>query len=147
MIKIEKMTAAHVPQIAELEKICFHDPWSENSIASELDNRLSLWLVALDGDRVAAYVGSQSVLGETDMMNIAVHPDYRRQGIAEQLVNSLVAQLKELGNHSLMLEVRVSNDPARKLYEKLGFQQVGLRKNYYRNPKEDACILRKEWEI
>ena len=147
MIKIEKMTAVHVLQIAELEKICFHDPWSENSIASELDNRLSLWLVALDGDRVAAYVGSQSVLGETDMMNIAVHPDYRRQGIAEQLVNCLVSQLKELGNHSLMLEVRVSNDPARKLYEKLGFQQVGLRKNYYRNPKEDACILRKEWEI
>ena len=147
MIEIIAMNESHVAPIAALEKLCFSDPWSENSIASELDNRLSLWLVALDGDRVAAYVGSQSVLGETDMMNIAVHPDYRRQGIAEQLVTCLVAKLKELGNHSLMLEVRVSNDPARKLYEKLGFQQVGLRKNYYRNPKEDACILRKEWEI
>ena len=145
MMKIELMTADHVPQIAELEKICFNDPWSEKSIASELDNRLSLWLVAMDGDRVAGYVGSQSVLGETDMMNIAVHPDFRRRGIAEELVMKLVEELKVRGNHSLMLEVRVSNDPARNLYEKLGFQQVGLRKNYYRNPKEDALILRKEF--
>lgn len=146
MMKIELMTADQVPQIAELEKICFNDPWSEKSIASELDNRLSLWLVAMDGDRVAGYVGSQSVLGETDMMNIAVHPDFRRRGIAEELVMKLVEELKVRGNHSLMLEVRVSNDPARKLYDKMGFQQVGLRKNYYRNPREDACILRKEFE-
>ena len=146
MMKIELMTADHVPQIAELEKICFNDPWSEKSIASELDNRLSLWLVAMDGDRVTGYVGSQSVLGETDMMNIAVHPDFRRRGIAEELVVKLVEALKVRGNHSLMLEVRVSNDPARKLYDKMGFQQVGLRKNYYRNPMEDACILRKEFE-
>ena len=147
MMDIVLMNREHVAQIAELEKICFNDPWSENSIASELDNRLSLWLVAMDGEKVAGYVGSQSVLGETDMMNIAVHPDYRRQGIGERLVVQLVDALKAKGNHSLMLEVRVSNVPARNLYEKLGFQQVGLRKNYYRNPREDACILRKEWEI
>ena len=146
MMKIELMTADQVPQIAELEKICFNDPWSEKSIASELDNRLSLWLVAMDGDRVAGYVGSQSVLGESDMMNVAVHPDYRRQGIAEQLCLALVEALKEKGNHCLTLEVRASNDPAKALYEKLGFTQIGLRKNYYRNPKEDACILRKEFE-
>jgi ribosomal-protein-alanine N-acetyltransferase len=147
MMEIALMKPEHVAPIAEIEKLCFHDPWSEKSIASELDNRLSLWLVAMDGDRVAGYVGSQSVLGETDMMNIAVHPDFRRRGIAEELVVKLVEELKVRGNHSLMLEVRVSNDPARNLYEKLGFQQVGLRKNYYRNPREDACILRKEWEI
>ena len=142
------MTADHVPQVAELEKLCFGtEAWSEKSVASELTNPLSLWLVALDGDRVAGYVGSQSVQGETDMMNIAVHPDFRRRGIAEELVVKLVEELKVRGNHSLMLEVRVSNDPARNLYEKLGFQQVGLRKNYYRNPREDALILRKEWEI
>lgn len=146
-MRIINMTAAHVAQVAQLEKICFHDPWSERSIASELDNRLSLWLVAVDGERVAGYVGSQSVLGETDMMNIAVHPDYRRQGIGQNLVERLIRELKAQGNHSLMLEVRVSNENARKLYEKLGFVQVGLRKNYYRNPREDACILRKEWEI
>ena len=141
------MTADHVAQVAALEAICFADPWSEKSVASELTNPLSLWLVAMDGDRVAGYVGSQSVMGESDMMNVAVHPDYRRQGIAEGLCLALVEALKEKGNHCLTLEVRASNDPAKALYEKLGFQQVGLRKNYYRNPKEDACILRKEWEI
>ena len=146
-MRIEIMTADHVAQVAALEAICFADPWSEKSVASELTNRLSLWLVALDGDRVAGYVGSQSVMGESDMMNVAVHPDYRRQGIAEGLCLALVEALKEKGNHCLTLEVRASNDPAKALYEKLGFQQVGLRKNYYRNPKEDACILRKEWEI
>jgi ribosomal-protein-alanine N-acetyltransferase len=141
------MNASHVQQIAGLEKICFSDPWSENSIASELENRLSYWLVALDGDIVTGYVGSQSVLGESDMMNVAVHPDYRRQGIAEALVTHLVQALREKGNHCLTLEVRVSNTPAIALYEKLGFTQVGRRPNYYRNPKEDALILRKEWQI
>ena len=141
------MTADHVAQVAELEKLCFGtEAWSEKSVASELTNPLSLWLVALDGDRVAGYVGSQSVLGESDMMNVAVHPGYRRQGIAEQLCLALVEALKEKGNHCLTLEVRASNDPAKALYEKLGFTQIGLRKNYYRNPKEDACILRKEFE-
>ena len=139
------MTADLVAQLVALEAICFHDPWSEKSVASELTNPLSLWLVALDSDRVAGYVGSQSVLGESDMMNVAVHPDYRRQGIAEKLCLALVDALKEKGNHCLTLEVRASNDPAKALYEKLGFTQVGLRKNYYRNPKEDACILRKEF--
>lgn len=144
---ITQMTADHVSQVAALETICFADPWSEKSVASELRNPLSLWLVALEGGKVAGYVGSQSVLGESDMMNVAVHPDFRRRGIAEALVLELVAQLKAKGNYCLTLEVRTSNNPARKLYEKLGFRQVGLRKNYYRNPREDACILRKEWEI
>ena len=144
---IEKMQACHVTQIAELETICFSDPWSEKSIGSELENKLSYWLVAMEGGRVAGYVGSQTVLDETDMMNIAVHPDYRRKGIAEALVTALIARLKEQGSTSLMLEVRASNKPARKLYEKMGFVQVGRRPNYYRNPKEDAYILRKEWGI
>ena len=145
MIEYIPMTLAHVSQVAELECICFSDPWSETSIASELDNRLSLWLVAVDGERVAGYVGSQSVMGWADMMNIAVHPDYRRQGIAYELVERLVAALQENDVTCLTLEVRASNAPAKALYEKQGFQQVGLRPNYYRNPKEDALILRKEW--
>ena len=146
-MRIVAMTAEHIAQVAALEAICFADPWSEKSVASELTNPLSLWLVALDDDRVTGYVGSQSVMGESDMMNIAVHPDYRRQGIAEKLCLSLVEVLRGKGNYSLTLEVRASNAPAKALYEKLGFQQVGLRKNYYRNPREDALILRKEWEI
>ena len=146
-MKIESMNADHVAQVAQLEKLCFSDPWSENSVASELKNPLSLWLVALDGERVAGYVGSQSVMGESDMMNIAVHPDYRRRGLAENLVEALCSALKAGGNTCLSLEVRASNVPAISLYEKTGFSQVGRRKNYYRNPKEDALILRKEFPV
>ena len=79
------------------------------------------------------------------MMKIAVAPAARRQGIAESLVLALIRALDECGVTSLTLEVRVSNLPARTLYEKLGFAAVGLRKNYYFHPKEDACILRKDW--
>ena len=147
MIEIRQMTRTHVPQVAELEKICFADPWSERSVASELENPLSYWLVALEGDTIAGYVGSQTVLGETDMMNVAVCPDYRRQGIAEGLILALIADLKARESHCLTLEVRDSNASARALYEKLGFSEIGRRKNYYRNPKEDALILRKEWSL
>ena len=147
MIQLEQMTSAHVAQIAQLEKLCFSDPWSENSVASELNNRLSLWLVAMDGDTVAGYVGSQSVLDGADMMNIAVHPDYRRQNIGRTLVLALCDALQAKGIRFLMLEVRQSNTPAIALYEQLGFEQVGLRPNYYRNPKENALILRKEWSL
>ena len=147
IIKIEKMNSDHVSQVAALEAICFHDPWSENSVASELSNPLSLWLVALEDGQVTGYVGSQTVAGETDMMNVAVHPDHRRKGIAEELIASLVEELKAMESRCLTLEVRASNIPAITLYEKLGFLQIGLRKNYYRNPKENALILRKEWEI
>lgn len=142
-MRIETMTADHVSAVAELEKLCFRDPWSERSIASELDNKLAFWLVAVENDMVVGYVGSQTVLDETDMMNVAVHPDHRRTGIAEALVTALVVALKEKGSVSLTLEVRASNEPAKALYEKLGFTQAGRRPNYYRNPKEDALILRK----
>ena len=144
---IEPMNASHVPQIAQLEKRCFSDPWSEKSIASELENPLSVWLVAVDGGQLIGYVGSQTVLGETDMMNLAVAPEARRQGTGRALVLALVDALTEKGSHSLMLEVRVSNAPAQKLYESLGFSQVGRRPKYYVNPREDALILRKEWSV
>lgn len=144
-MNIEIMTDAHVKAVAELEKLCFSDPWSENSVASEVKNELSLWLVAVEEGRVAGYIGSQTVCGETDMMNLGVHPDYRRRGYGERLILALMEELRQRDSHALTLEVRASNAPARALYEKLGFSQIGLRKNYYRNPREDACILQKRW--
>ena len=145
-MEIRVMEKADIAQIAELEKLCFSDPWSESAFAYELRNPLSLWLVASDNDVVAGYVGSQTVIDEADMMNIAVAPAYRRKKIAEKLVLSLIEMLNQKGAKSLTLEVRVSNAPAISLYEKLGFIQVGRRPGYYRNPREDAYILRKEWE-
>ena len=141
------MDKSHVEGIANLEKLCFSDPWSVNSISSELQNPLSLWVVATDGEKLAGYVGSQSVMGWADMMNLAVDPQYRRMGIAENLVSTLISRLKENEVTCLTLEVRVSNAPAICLYEKMGFTQVGRRPGYYHNPKEDALILRKEWTV
>lgn len=146
-MNIVPMNEHHVPQIALLEQECFADPWSQQSIASELHNPLSLWLVAQEGQTLLGYVGSQTCQDETDMMNIAVSPASRRKGVARALIEALVSALRERGSKQLTLEVRASNGPARQLYESLGFLQVGLRKNYYRNPKEDALILRKEWTL
>ena len=143
---IEQMTSSWVTQVAQLEKDCFRDPWSEKSIAGELDNPLSLWLVAVDGGRLLGYVGSQTVLDETDMMNIAVAKEDRRRGVARALILELVNQLAQQGSRSLTLEVRASNQGAIALYQSLGFVQTGRRPNYYRNPREDGLILRKEWE-
>ena len=139
------MREDQLEQIAALEQQCFSDPWSLRSITSELSNPLSLWIVAEENGTVAGYVGSQSVLGEADMMNLAVAPAFRRQGVGRKLVQTLVEQLNKNGSHILILEVRASNEPAISLYNELGFVQVGRRPNYYMHPKEDALILRKEW--
>ena len=112
MIEYTLMKSDHVAQIALLEQSCFSMPWSENSIRYELSNPLSLWVVAMEGDCVAGYVGSQSVMGEADMMNLAVAPNYRRKGIGERLVTELVSYLAKRDVSSLTLEVRASNDPA-----------------------------------
>lgn len=144
-ILIVPMQQAHLAQVAELEHRCFSDPWPESILAQELTNPLSLWLCACDGQTVAGYIGSQTVLGEADMMNLAVAPEYRRQGLGRTLVLALCTALKETKQAvSLTLEVRTSNEAALALYAALDFQQVGLRKNYYQHPKEDAAILRKE---
>lgn len=141
---IRKMTLQDAPAVADLEKLCFSDPWSEKSIASEVNNPLSYWLVAEENGEIAGYVGSQSVLDAADMMNLAVNPDYRRKGIGKALIDALTQHLMENNVIALLLEVRVSNLPAIALYEKLGFVQVGRRPKYYHNPREDALILRKE---
>lgn len=146
MIEIQEMNEFHVAQVAALEKLCFSAPWSENSIRYELTNPLSLWLVAMEGEKLLGYVGSQTVMDEADMMNVAVDPASRRRGVGRELVEALVSALKERNAHSLTLEVRASNEPAKALYDRLGFAQVGRRPNYYRSPREDALILRKEWQ-
>ncbi|MBE6925500.1 MAG: ribosomal-protein-alanine N-acetyltransferase [Ruminococcaceae bacterium] len=147
MICYEEMKTSHIPAVAQLEIENFSLPWSENALQSELSNPLSLWLVALDEDKVVGYVGAQIVPDEADMMNLAVDGKYRRNGIGKALVQQLLKRLQERSVRSLTLEVRVSNLPAVSLYEALGFKTVGRRPNYYQKPKEDAFILRKEWQL
>ena len=139
---IRPMTAADVPSVAALEKLCFSDPWSVSSIASELDNPLSLWLVWEEDGAAAAYLGVQRVPPQADVMNVAVSPALRRRGIARALFAELERRLPEIDE--LFLEVRASNSGAIALYRTLAFEQVGRRANYYLDPREDALILRKE---
>ena len=139
---LRPMTAADVPSVAALEKLCFSDPWSVSSIASELDNPLSLWLVWEEDGAAAAYLGVQRVPPQADVMNVAVSPALRRRGIARALFAELERRLPEIDE--LFLEVRASNSGAIALYRTLGFEQVGRRPNYYLDPREDALILRKE---
>lgn len=146
-MKIQRMQREHIPSVAQMERICFSSPWSEKSLTGELENPLSVWLVAVERGTVIGYIGSQTVLGEADMMNLAVSPEHRRKGIGEALTAALAAELKRKGVHCLTLEVRASNAAAIALYEKLGFQAVGRRRRYYEKPREDALILRKEWEV
>ena len=138
---ITKMGAQHVAQVAALEKLCFSDPWSEKSVGSELESPLSLWLVAEEEGAVWGYVGSQTVMGETDMMNVAVHPLRRNQGIATALIVGLVEELRRQGSHCLTLEVRAGNESAIGLYKAYGFAEEAVRKKYYHNPMEDALIM------
>lgn len=142
-----RLTQEYIPQIAGIERLCFSSPWSENAFFSELQNQWSCWFVALDGKNVVGYIGSQTVMDEADMMNLAVLPEYRQKGIGQCLVERLTKELQKNGVHSLTLEVRVSNAVALRLYEKLGFIPVGCRPKYYTKPQEDALILRKEWDV
>ena len=110
-----------------MQTLCFPMPWSEESILHDVkENVVARWLVMDDGEgRVQAYAGMWFVLDEAHVCNVAVHPDFRRRGIAEALVTGLVEELKNNGSHCLTLEVRASNTPARSLYEKMGFSAEG----------------------
>ena len=143
-VRIVPMTADHLDEVAELERICFSTPWSRNMLAEELDNYLSAFLVALDdNDKVAGYAGLQAVLDEGYITNVAVDPACRRQGVANQLLQVFDSFAR--GNHLafLTLEVRPSNAAAIALYQGFGFAEAGRRRNYYDLPKEDALILTK----
>lgn len=145
-VRIVPMNADHLDQVAELERICFSDPWSRNMLAEELDNALSAFLVALDDqDNVVGYAGLQVILDEGTITNVAVRPECRRQGIAGKLLQVFLDFAQ--GNHLafLTLEVRASNYDAIALYGSRGFRSVGRRKNYYEHPREDAIIMTKEF--
>lgn len=141
---IRRMTIDDVSQIAALEKVCFSDPWSERSIASELSNPYSRWLVWEEAGTVLGYIGSQAVPPEADVMNIAVAPQHRKQKIGSKLLTALCELLHREGIDKLFLEVRASNHPAIALYEGFGFEILGRRPKYYVNPVEDAYIMGKE---
>ena len=138
---IEKMAECHIAAIAQIERECFHDPWSENGLREELESENNLFLAALEGETVVGYVGCQTVLDEGYITNVAVSPLQRRKGIAAKLLAELRAQAEEKELSFVTLEVRASYVPAIALYEGAGYVPVGTRRNFYSAPKEDALLM------
>lgn len=145
-VRIVPMTSAHLDEVAELERICFPNPWSRNMLAEELDNACSAFLVALDDeDKVVGYAGLLVVVDEGYITNVAVRPECRRGGVAGQLLDVFVNFAEGNKLAFLTLEVRASNYGAIALYGSRKFLGVGRRKNYYEHPKEDAIIMTREF--
>lgn len=146
-MKIIEMEDAHLVQVLEVERQCFPDPWSEALFREMLSSPFQYCTVALEEDRVAGYLCTSCLLDTAEIQNLAVSPDFRRQGVAEKLLGYFFDSMRHRGVKFLLLEVRASNQPAIRLYEKVGFLPVGLRKHYYSHPTEDALLYTKELEI
>lgn len=137
---IRTLTAAHLNEVAELEKVCFADPWSEKALELLITDR-AYGAVCLAEERVVAYGGVLWAPDEGQITNIATHPNCRRCGMGAAILEDLVKKAKERNCEQLSLEVRVSNFPAIALYERYGFVKMGLRRGFYKHPTEDAYVM------
>ena len=144
---VRKICEADVRQIHEIETLCFAMPWSEESIRKDVEeNVVARWLVLDDGEgKVLAYAGMWFVLDEAHVCNVAVHPDHRRKGYGMLVFSELEKLAMENSMSMMTLEVRRSNIAAQNLYHACGFLDVGYRKRYYEDNKEDALIMYKEF--
>ena len=141
-VVIGPMRLDDLPAIHRIELASFSAPWPPHAYRSELEsNRLANYLVARVGDRIAAYGGMWIMVDEAHITTFAVHPAWRRQRIGERLLLAFLDLAMDRRAHEATLEVRLSNLPARKLYEKYGFRPVGLRPRYYSDNGEDALIM------
>lgn len=140
-LRIVNAGTRHLDALVELERSCFSIPWTRAQLTAELPDERHEFLIAEAGEEVLGYVGMLFVLDEGYISNVAVAPDYRRQGVASALIRALLARAAERELSFVTLEVRESNAPAIALYEGFGFAPVGRRKNYYDAPKEDAILM------
>lgn len=140
------VTPSHIGGLAVLERLCFpNEPWSETSLSVLCqDHAIGYAVIEKDGT-VSAYVGMQYAAGEGSITNVATHPAYRGKGRASALMSALLCFAEPLCPAGVYLEVRPTNRAALALYEKFGFVPVGRRKNFYRNPTEDALIMQVTW--
>ena len=143
---IVPMTSEHLDQVADIERLCFSDPWSRRMLSEHLENECAATLVAQGADgTVLGYAGLLVVLDEGYIDNIAVEEAARRHGVGDALLD-VFCRFGQAHLSFLTLEVRASNAPAIALYRKHGFQEAGRRKNYYQQPREDAIIMTREFE-
>lgn len=142
-ITIRKAEQCHVPQIAEIERISIPQPWSEAAFTSALSNEKAITLAAFCGGVLCGFITGVYLLDTADIYSIAVSSEYRQKGAGKCLLEEFFSALPDEVNN-VCLEVRESNIPAIKLYEKLGFERAGLRKNFYQNPRENAVLMTKK---
>ncbi len=140
-VVISLMRDEDIDSVLDISSLSFSISWSKISYIQELTNPIAKYLVAKIDNRVIGFIGTWIVLDESHITNIAVHPNYRKQGIASTLLEGLLSYCKDKGCVAYTLEVRSSNKAARSLYGKYNFKQEGIRKGYYADNKEDAIIM------
>lgn len=138
---IRRMKEADIEQVVAIEKQCFSLPWSANGFLEGVCKEENIFLVAEENGTICGYLGLYVALDEGEITNVAVSSIYRGQGLGQMLVNTCVENALLKGVNRIVLEVRVSNAPAIRVYEKCGFVNVGVRKGFYDFPKEDAYIM------
>lgn len=143
-MKIVKMTHEHTETLADLEKLCFANPWSQKSLDDQVNNQRAVFLTAMEGDAILGYGGMHQGGDEFYIDNIAVFRHHRGKGVGTAIIEALELEAKSRGGDFISLEVRVSNKAAG-LYKRLGFREEGRRKNFYTDPLEDALILTKRF--
>lgn len=144
VIRIVRMTRRHLPQVLEIEPLCFTETWNEGDFLRLLDNRDALCLCALHAGRVVGYSCLWIVIESSELGNLAVHPEFQGQGIGALLLERNLGVCRKKNVVAVFLEVRASNHRAVELYRRHGFQGIGLRKRYYSRPVEDALIMKLE---
>lgn len=138
-------TSDDLPRLLELERRSFERPWPEGAFEQELAlPQAEVWLAEGEGGRAVGYVDFWIVGPEVSLLNVAVDPDVRRQGLARQLLSKLEERAREVAAEAIFLEVRRGNEGARALYAREGYEQIGIRKKYYSDNQEDAIVLAKE---
>ena len=141
MTEIRRISGNDIDAVASLEAEIFPDPWSVKSIKETCENQNACVLGAYKKGKLIGYVIFYYVLDEGEIARIAVSPLYRRQGVAEQIFAGLLAFCAEKNIERILLDVRISNEPAIAFYRKAGFADDGIRKNFYENPKEHALLM------
>ena len=121
--------------------MCFTMPWSRDGFEAALSMQGNVFIVYEKNDEILGYCGYYGVLDEAEITNVAVHPDMRNRGIGRDMVSALLSKANKAGIKRVLLEVRESNDPAIHLYEELGFKKLGIRKDFYEQPRENAYIM------
>lgn len=140
-IVIDFMEDKDIDEVLEISSLSFSLPWSKSSYIQELTNPVAKYFVAKIDNKVVGFIGTWIILDESHITNVAVHPNYRKQGIASILLKELLNYCKNQRCVAYTLEVRSGNIAARLLYEKYNFKQDGIRKGYYEDNKEDAIIM------